>query len=150
MYTACVAPGCTTEEPCSESCSGTELTYCYGGVPVTLDCTDYGFKYCLEGTLSSDDTFPIAYCAFPDGAPDRICEVEDTDTACGACAKEQCCAEWTTCVDDTDCVDYLTCTSDCAGVSTCIADCGDANPAGLAVYQDFSDCRQAGCPVCGG
>jgi hypothetical protein len=44
----CLAPGCTPADvtSCEESCSGTKLTLCYGGSPVTVDCKDYGFKKC--------------------------------------------------------------------------------------------------------
>jgi hypothetical protein len=44
----CLAPGCTPADvtSCAESCSGTKLTLCYGGSPVTVDCKDYGFKKC--------------------------------------------------------------------------------------------------------
>jgi len=46
----CLAPGCAPEDVagCQESCSGTKLTLCYGGSPVTVDCKAYGFKACEE------------------------------------------------------------------------------------------------------
>jgi hypothetical protein len=49
-YRYCLAPGCTTTDAdtCEESCSGSELTFCYGGAPVTVDCQDYGFESCRE------------------------------------------------------------------------------------------------------
>jgi hypothetical protein len=139
----CRAPGCTDTEPCAESCSGTELTFCYGRVPVTVDCGDYGFRKCLETTNDIDETF--AFCAFPEGFPDRICEVEATDSACGTCAKQDCCAEWTACLDDPDCVGYLNCTDPCAADSICIEQCGTTYPLGLAAYLEFLDCRDAAC-----
>jgi len=62
----CVAPGCTkaTVDACSESCDGTKLTFCYGGAPYSVDCTDYGFTSCLEGTMTNSDssTAPFAAC----------------------------------------------------------------------------------------
>jgi hypothetical protein len=61
----CLAPGCTTTTPCEESCNGTELTLCYGNVPVTVDCADYGFSQCLKTTLS-DETTPSVRCFGPD------------------------------------------------------------------------------------
>jgi hypothetical protein len=61
----CVAPGCTPDDACSESCSGTELTLCYGSIPVTVDCRDYGLSQCIESTLS-DDTTTIYRCAVPE------------------------------------------------------------------------------------
>jgi hypothetical protein len=59
----CLAP-CTATTLCEESCNGTELTLCYGNVPVTVDCADYGFSQCLETTLS-DETTPSARCFGP-------------------------------------------------------------------------------------
>lgn len=46
----CLAPGCTRQdlEVCHESCTGTTLTVCYGGTPVSVDCQEYGFKKCAE------------------------------------------------------------------------------------------------------
>ncbi|HVR18037.1 MAG TPA: hypothetical protein VMS65_00025, partial [Polyangiaceae bacterium] len=140
----CVAPGCALTQPCAESCSGTELTFCYGGVPVTLDCTDYGFRRCLESTPSSGGA-PLAYCAFPDTAIDRLCEVEDTDNTCGACAKTECCPAWTACIDNPDCVDYIDCANNCAGVSTCIDTCDAMYPLGVANYDAFFACRDVAC-----
>ena len=61
---ACVAPGCDDTTACSESCSGSMLTFCYGSVPVTVDCTTYGFRECLETTLSDRST-PTALCIDP-------------------------------------------------------------------------------------
>lgn len=61
----CLAPGCTPETPCSESCDGTELTICYGSIPVTVDCRDYGLTRCIESTLS-DDSGSVYRCAVPE------------------------------------------------------------------------------------
>ena len=49
-YAYCLAPGCSGADVdgCVESCSGSELTFCYGGAPVTIDCEDYGFDGCKE------------------------------------------------------------------------------------------------------
>lgn len=46
----CLAPGCSNDDvtSCQESCSGSKLTLCYGGAPLTVDCKDYGFKRCAE------------------------------------------------------------------------------------------------------
>jgi hypothetical protein len=48
----CAAPGCGSDDlaKCEESCSGTRLTVCYGGAPITVDCKDYGFTKCVEYT----------------------------------------------------------------------------------------------------
>jgi hypothetical protein len=49
-YRYCLAPGCSPDDAdtCEESCDGSELTFCYGGAPVTVDCKDYGFATCRE------------------------------------------------------------------------------------------------------
>jgi hypothetical protein len=140
----CVAPGCAINEACTESCSGTELTFCYGGSPVTLDCTDYGFRRCLESTPANGNV-AFAYCAFPETAVDRACEVEDTDNACGTCAKTECCAAWTACIDNPECVGYINCASDCAGASACIEACDEMYPLGTASYDAFFSCRDDAC-----
>jgi hypothetical protein len=46
----CVAPGCTLADvaACQESCSGSTLHLCYGGVRYDVDCQSYGFGTCLE------------------------------------------------------------------------------------------------------
>ncbi len=53
----CLAPGCKREDAaaCTENCSGANLTVCYGGSPVTVDCRDYGFKKCSEYEFTCDD-----------------------------------------------------------------------------------------------
>jgi hypothetical protein len=140
----CRAPGCSTDETCNESCSGTELTFCYGRVPVTIDCAEYGFRTCITTTLSGSDTL-TSYCAFPETAPDRACEVRDIDDACFACGKQNCCTEWTACLDDPDCVDYLVCANECAGASACIDVCESMYLRGLAVYTEYSLCRNTAC-----
>jgi hypothetical protein len=44
----CLAPGCTTDYTCTESCvDGTHLEACVGGAPYQIDCTAYGFKSCI-------------------------------------------------------------------------------------------------------
>ena len=66
--TYCLAAGCEPDDwiDCEESCSGSELTLCYGGAEVTVDCRDYGFNTCAESLLEYSDgsTLPIATCAF--------------------------------------------------------------------------------------
>jgi hypothetical protein len=145
----CRAPGCPTDEACSESCSGTEVTFCYGRVPVTVDCADYGFRGCITTALSGSD-LSTSFCAFPETAPDRTCEVEDTDSPCGACGKENCCTEWTACADEPDCIDYLVCASDCAGATACIDVCESMYSLGLATFDEYVSCRNPACPTeCG-
>lgn len=63
----CLAPGCKAADvdtKCVESCSddGSSLTFCYGGAPYTVKCTDYGFTQCKSG-LDSDQV-PFAACRF--------------------------------------------------------------------------------------
>jgi hypothetical protein len=63
----CLAPGCKADDVdtnCVESCSdhGTQLTFCYGGAPYTVTCSDYGFTQCLTGTDVNDN--PVAACRF--------------------------------------------------------------------------------------
>lgn len=64
----CVAPGCTPlkVDQCVESCGadGTTLTFCYGGVPYSVDCTAYGFTQCMTGTYknASEVDAPFAAC----------------------------------------------------------------------------------------
>jgi hypothetical protein len=62
----CLAPGCdsTDVKNCTESCSddGSQLTFCYGGAPYTVTCSDYGFTQCLSGSNDNGDTF--AACRF--------------------------------------------------------------------------------------
>ncbi len=62
----CLAPGCNGEDvdsKCTEHCSddGTQLTFCYGGAPVTVNCADYGFTQCLSDT---NDSGAFAACRF--------------------------------------------------------------------------------------
>ena len=44
----CVAPGCAADDvtTCTESCSGSIASICYGGAPFEVDCTGYGFDAC--------------------------------------------------------------------------------------------------------
>jgi hypothetical protein len=63
----CLAPGCKSadiDSNCVEGCSadGTQLTFCYGGAPYTITCSDYGFTQCLKGMGDSGSTF--AACRF--------------------------------------------------------------------------------------
>jgi hypothetical protein len=63
----CLAPGCKAADidtDCKESCSddGTQLTFCYGGAPYTVTCSDYGFTQCLSDTSDSGTTY--AACRF--------------------------------------------------------------------------------------
>jgi hypothetical protein len=60
----CLAPGCAPEDAaaCEESCSGTKLTLCYGGAPLTVDCKDYGFKRCEEYSYECDPDMSINDC----------------------------------------------------------------------------------------
>jgi hypothetical protein len=60
----CLAPGCTPTTPCEESCTGAELTLCYGSIPVTVDCRDYGLTQCIESTLT-DGMTTIYRCGVP-------------------------------------------------------------------------------------
>jgi hypothetical protein len=141
----CLAPGCTATSPCTESCDGTELTFCYGGVPVTLDCTDYGFRRCIESTPTAGED-PLAFCGIPASAVDTACEVQETDTTCGACAKTECCPAWTACLDNPDCIAYRGCVNACAeSDTTCIEGCGDMYPLGLASSDAFFACRLSAC-----
>jgi hypothetical protein len=64
----CLAPGCKAADVdtnCQESCSadGSSLTFCYGGAPYTVKCSDYGFTQCLDGT-DPDTSKPFAACRF--------------------------------------------------------------------------------------
>ena len=61
----CLAPGCKAADVdthCTESCSADskQLTFCYGGAPYTVNCTDYGFNHCESGL--DDDKQPFAAC----------------------------------------------------------------------------------------
>ena len=63
----CLAPACKPADfdtNCEESCSddGSTLTFCYGGAPVTVTCTDYGFTQCLSDKDSEGKVF--AACRF--------------------------------------------------------------------------------------
>jgi hypothetical protein len=57
----CLAPGCTTLDyvNCTENCFGSIMSLCYGGVPYTVDCQDYGFDTCqvwaADGVYFLDD-----------------------------------------------------------------------------------------------
>ena len=57
----CLAPGCVADDvdKCTESCSadGSQLTFCYGGAPYTVDCTNYGFTHCESATTSSGTAY---------------------------------------------------------------------------------------------
>ncbi|MCA9644611.1 MAG: hypothetical protein KC492_28160, partial [Myxococcales bacterium] len=46
--TYCAAAGCTPEQAaaCEESCDGTTMNLCYGGVRFPVDCTAFGFSSC--------------------------------------------------------------------------------------------------------
>jgi hypothetical protein len=61
----CVAPGCTQTDvtSCSESCDESVLTFCYGGAPYVVDCTDYGFNTCAL-VENSPNLGTFAYCAY--------------------------------------------------------------------------------------
>ncbi len=61
--TYCAAAGCTTEQvaACEESCNGSVMNICYGGVPFAVDCQAYGFSSCR--TFEHPDTkLPFALC----------------------------------------------------------------------------------------
>ena len=62
----CLAPGCTSEDVvnCQESCTGANLTLCYGGVPVTINCKDYGFKTCGEYVYDDCSGFGMNDCVY--------------------------------------------------------------------------------------
>jgi len=51
----CFAPGCNAADidfVCNEGCSddGSSLTFCYGGLPYSVECSDYGFTKCASDT----------------------------------------------------------------------------------------------------
>jgi hypothetical protein len=54
----CLAPACSfanyNAASCTESCSGSKLTFCYGGVPYTVDCRNFGFASCVDGQSSGN------------------------------------------------------------------------------------------------
>jgi hypothetical protein len=56
---SCVAPGCSLNSTCTESCNQTtnSLTVCIGGAPFTVSCTQYGFSSC-----GTDTTTGYVYC----------------------------------------------------------------------------------------
>ncbi|HEY0466398.1 MAG TPA: hypothetical protein VGC79_19445 [Polyangiaceae bacterium] len=64
----CLAPGCNAADVtvvCHESCSddASSLTLCYGGLPYTVSCADYGFSRCSSDTdPASGQT--VAACRF--------------------------------------------------------------------------------------
>jgi hypothetical protein len=63
----CFAPGCKSADVdtnCQETCSAdhSSLTFCYGGAPYTVKCSDYGFNGCLSDTGSDGTVF--AACRF--------------------------------------------------------------------------------------
>jgi hypothetical protein len=65
----CFAPGCNAADVdtnCTESCSddGSQLTFCYGGAPYTVKCSDYGFSQCVSDTDPDNDDKPYASCRF--------------------------------------------------------------------------------------
>jgi hypothetical protein len=64
----CLAPGCAPEDAaaCQESCSGTKLTLCYGGAPLTVDCKAYGFKSCEEYDYDCSEGMSINDCQTED------------------------------------------------------------------------------------
>jgi len=64
----CLAEGCDTETGCTEEClpDGESLRFCAGGVPFDLDCTEFGYDGCIEGTIKGD--VPLAYCARQNGS----------------------------------------------------------------------------------
>jgi hypothetical protein len=51
---------------CTESCTGSKLTLCYGGQPYTVDCGSYGFTSCDDTsftiTTPSGASVPYASC----------------------------------------------------------------------------------------
>lgn len=61
----CLAPGCKAADVknCTESCSddGSQLTFCYGGAPYTVDCAKYGFSHC-ESDTDMDSGAVFAAC----------------------------------------------------------------------------------------
>ena len=64
----CLAPGCNAADVnvvCHESCSedAASLTFCYGGLPYTVDCADYGFTRCSSDT-DADSGQTVAACRF--------------------------------------------------------------------------------------
>ncbi|MEZ4373289.1 MAG: hypothetical protein R3B07_20870 [Polyangiaceae bacterium] len=62
--TYCAAAGCTPEQAsaCEESCNGSVMSLCYGGVPFAVDCQDYGFARCgMFNNPSSQTMFAQCY-----------------------------------------------------------------------------------------
>jgi hypothetical protein len=61
----CVAPGCkpATVDTCEESCGtdGVTLNFCYGGVPFSIDCTNYGFSTCMSDVKTNSDNTQTTY-----------------------------------------------------------------------------------------
>jgi hypothetical protein len=64
----CLAASCETTAACKEECldDGVRMRFCAGGEPYFLNCTDYGFDGCLEGSIKQGT--PLAYCALETGA----------------------------------------------------------------------------------
>lgn len=67
----CLADGCETTTDCTESCLDDDKTlhFCVGGVPTTLDCTEYGYDGCIDAEIRTDPAVPLAFCARVTGAP---------------------------------------------------------------------------------
>ena len=61
---SCIAPGCSAanETSCSESCSGTVMSLCVGGAPVTVDCAKYGFSQCVTFNPAGSITTHYVEC----------------------------------------------------------------------------------------
>jgi hypothetical protein len=67
----CKVPGCESEEPCEESCSGSRIRFCVAGVSFERNCKDYGFDRCEESTYraAADNEVTAARCAMDNGKP---------------------------------------------------------------------------------
>jgi hypothetical protein len=66
----CLAPGCTTDYTCTESCvDGTHLEACVGGAPYRIDCTAYGFKSCITYTDHPVTMGDYVECSMQEPAP---------------------------------------------------------------------------------
>jgi len=64
----CLAPGCgpaDVDVACKEGCSadGSRLSFCYGGLPYSVECADYGFTHCASDTDAASGQ-PFAACRF--------------------------------------------------------------------------------------
>jgi hypothetical protein len=69
-----------------------------------------------------------------------------TDTTCGLCLRQSCCAESLACYKSSACQSYLDCIATCAGDTDCLFACESANPDGASNGTALEDCGKANCP----